>query len=522
MEGDPMPKRTSAATRAQIIDEYVINGLSQDEIADKLEVSKGVVNDTIQQAINGTLPRFEDISDHVEEAHRLSAELKKSGHPISDFYLGAAILKKFSKLGVEPKEIDLCIKSIHRIATDDTQAAKMLEVGTKLAVMEEKFSVDFVELPDKMEQLLKKIESEKKQLNELSEKRAKTEEEIKRLTREKQEVIKKVAYVENIEKRLARHQMKLENVDSFEEFITQSMKMGFDLAALKVLTRLGNALAIRGKDSKSGLILIDTLLALEEQGIDINTAKSLGQELAARGLKGNTASNWLAEQCKKGLDMKKAISELEEKTELTKIDYEEATKSFVHMHTNIKETEDRKRAMESAVYTIEERLTSLQKQERETKERMEKKIDFNRKILDSIKLSASETQELMNKRLEELNKARAIQDILRGTAKELPESMIKDLKAIVRAHEAQFPPNKDLLDNFRRFRREICELLLKLCPDIITPIGKHRVLSMEFESLKQSISEMVPKEQYIQVCNEKEGLLQMLVEKEHEIENLKK
>lgn len=370
-QGDSMPKRTLAATRAQIMAERV-NGRSQDQIAEMLKISKGVVNDTIQQCVAGTLARFENISDHVEECHRLMAELKNSGHNISDMLLGAAVFRKLHELGIEPKGLDICIKAVRKMAVDDAEASKMLEMGMKLVELEEKYRVKFIEIPDIMEQSMKRIENEKKEFNELTNKRAKVETELKIITREKQEVLGKAAHVENIEKRLAGHRMKLEDVDSFELFLARSKSMGYDTASINDLTKLAEVLAKRGKDSKKGLALLDMWLALEKQGFDLDTANHLGQELAVRGLKGKAGAEWIAEQCKKGKDLKKTLLELEEQAELATMVREDAEKKCTNLEKKIERLENSKKILESKRERVFDEILKAQKDKRALSDELKK------------------------------------------------------------------------------------------------------------------------------------------------------
>ena len=517
-----MPKQTPAATRASIIVEYVANGLSQDEISRKYDISKFVVNDTIQQAKQGTLAKFEDISDHVEECHRLNSEMKKTGYTISDLHLGAAISRKLMKLGITPKELDHCIRALRKMTMDETEASKMLEVGIKLAAMEEKYGVLFTDLPDKMEQLLKTIDNEKEQLEQLSNEYKKEETNLMRIIQGKKQTLNRIDNIERIQKRLKAHHMTITDVDEFEKFLTQSKKMGYNLMILKELTTLAEELRNRGIDTKNGLILLETLHRLQKEGIDLDTANYLGKEFSARKLSGKTAAEWFVGQCKNGLDMKNTIRDLEIKNKTLEIACKTAEGHHDRIQKDIVHLENKKNELVIRYNAIEKKMNMCLEEAQVTIDNKIKEIIALNSEIAQKKAATQKAERALDdvkdkiaKDIDIFERALAINDFLLGNVKQLPKSVIYLMKDILTALEGEEKYNLRLSIPVmsEAIREDLIRFLVKLNKDKFVLRADYDRIIIELQKNNKLLESMVPKERLEQSRIKCEQLEEQMKEK---------
>ena len=95
----------SMKKRLQVIYLYFC-GLSLDQIAAKLNISKGSVANIITELKAGNYPEAADATDQIETLRELSVNLAKLNLPVGQAVVGIGVLKRMAELGLDPSSMD--------------------------------------------------------------------------------------------------------------------------------------------------------------------------------------------------------------------------------------------------------------------------------------------------------------------------------------------------------------------------------------------------------------------------------
>lgn len=97
-------RQTSLDTRRQIL-KLKFDGLSNREVADRCDVSKGTVANVLEEARTGEFPGFAELEDEVDALFELRDRLDDAEASITDAQLGLDVLAWLDNLGIDPSQL---------------------------------------------------------------------------------------------------------------------------------------------------------------------------------------------------------------------------------------------------------------------------------------------------------------------------------------------------------------------------------------------------------------------------------
>lgn len=172
-------ERLSAKKKDAIIRLY-FSGLSYDEIAARVGVSKGTVFNVIAELKAGKFPEAADAGEQIELLRELSIELKRTKLTPGQCSVGLAVLNRINEVGLEVKDIDrwpLILKSIG----DENQVQEFVRLVYSIQDVQKRTGLSMAELDDEVHELERKAadlesiacryEDYQKQIAEMTERR---------------------------------------------------------------------------------------------------------------------------------------------------------------------------------------------------------------------------------------------------------------------------------------------------------------------------------------------------------------
>jgi len=109
-----------------------LNGLSYDEIAAKVGVSKGTVANIVSELKAGRFPEASNVSEQLELLRELSIDLRKSRLTPGRALVGISVLSHLQVLGVEPVDIESWAVMCRELAANETEAQVLVRAALAL------------------------------------------------------------------------------------------------------------------------------------------------------------------------------------------------------------------------------------------------------------------------------------------------------------------------------------------------------------------------------------------------------
>jgi len=273
-------EKLSLKKRLLVIRLY-LEGLSYDEIAAKVGVSKGTVANVIAELKAGRFPEYGDLSEQLDLLRELAVDLRRSRLTSVQAAVGVSVLSRLQELGVEPGEIEGLSALCRTLNADGIDIQSFMRAA--LAFEEERertgLSVDELEMKVKgleesvsrLEPLAKEVADREAQLTELHARSESLVEEVSGLEESHKILEEKVRDKEHRETELSNRVRELEDrAQSADERLTTARK------DLKMLSGIGMSLddlsgfaeRLKGIAQRHGIkseVLCSRLLAELEQ-----------------------------------------------------------------------------------------------------------------------------------------------------------------------------------------------------------------------------------------------------------------
>ena len=144
------------------------NGLSYDEIAAKVSVSKATVANIIMALKAGRFPEASNISEQIELLRELAVDLRKSGLTPGRALAGITVLSRLQEFGLEPADIER-FTALCRTLPLEADAQAFVKAALDLIAIEKRTGLSYYELENKaqvLEQAVVKREPLMKQVKE--------------------------------------------------------------------------------------------------------------------------------------------------------------------------------------------------------------------------------------------------------------------------------------------------------------------------------------------------------------------
>ncbi len=169
-----------------------LNGLSYDEIAAKVGVSKGTVANVIAELKAGCFPEASDVREQIEFLRELAVDLRKSRLTPGGEVVGIAVLSRLQELAVEPADIERFTTVCHTL-TQETDIQAFVKAAMDIAALEKRTSLSFYDLEKKahdleqavtnLEPLAQQVREHREQIKKLGEQRQRLTDEVTELER---------------------------------------------------------------------------------------------------------------------------------------------------------------------------------------------------------------------------------------------------------------------------------------------------------------------------------------------------
>jgi len=216
-----------------------LNGLSYDEIAAKVGVSKGTVANVIAELKAGRFPEASDVREQIEFLRELAVDLRKSGLTPGRAVVGIAVLSCLQELAVEPADIERFTTVCHTL-TQETDIQAFVKAAMDIAALEKRTSLSFYDLEKKahdleqavtnLEPLAQQVREHREQIKKLGEQRQRLTDEVTELEKRLQSLSPKVKEKEKREAHLSSRVQQLEDrAEAADERLVTARK---DLQAL--------------------------------------------------------------------------------------------------------------------------------------------------------------------------------------------------------------------------------------------------------------------------------------------------
>lgn len=216
-----------------------LNGLSYDEIAAKVGVSKGTVANVIAELKAGRFPEASDVREQIEFLRELAVDLRKSGLTLGRAVVGITVLSRLQELKVEPADIER-FAALCRTLSAETDAQAFVKAALDMAALEKSTGLSYYDLEKKahdleqavtnLEPLAKQVREHREQIKKLGEQRQRLAGEVTELERHAESLGQDVKEKEKREEHLSSRVQQLEDrAEATDERLVTARK---DLQAL--------------------------------------------------------------------------------------------------------------------------------------------------------------------------------------------------------------------------------------------------------------------------------------------------
>jgi transposase len=132
-----------------------MSGLSYDQIAARIGVSKGTVANVVTELKAGMVPEAADVGEHIELLRELSIDLKRAGLSLGQYATGLILLNRISECRLDPADIDrwpMILKSVRN--EDDTK--EFVRLAYSIQEVQKRTGLDLESLDNKVRELERK------------------------------------------------------------------------------------------------------------------------------------------------------------------------------------------------------------------------------------------------------------------------------------------------------------------------------------------------------------------------------
>jgi len=183
-------ERLTAKKKLTVVRLY-FSGLSYDEIAAKVGISKGTVANVIADLKAGIFPEATDVGEHIEVLRELSLDLRQSNLSPGQCTVGLMLLHRISECGLNPADMDRWPMILKSLRNED-DATEFVHLVYSIQNVQKRTGLDFEALDDKVHELERKLAD----LEPLSNKIKECRKELAELTKQRQELTSAVALLE--------------------------------------------------------------------------------------------------------------------------------------------------------------------------------------------------------------------------------------------------------------------------------------------------------------------------------------
>ena len=310
--------------------EHYLGGLSYDEIVAKVGMSKGSIAHVVADLKAGRFPEGEGLGEQVDLLRDLGIQLRKTRVTAGEAGVGAMVLSRLVRLGIEPKDIGRWADLCREMAGDEGKAQGMVAAALTLREICQRTGLGFEELRKEVTML---------------------EEQAKRLKPRIEGLLIRQAEVKEAESRLAEVQKEVSRLEARQD------ELGKDVAERE---RREEALSQRVLGLEDRAASADERLAVARKDI---------QTLAGMGMSAEDTSELVARLKRIAERHSIGASQLSSRlfSELESLDTGLGLESLVARRqeelrkqtTALVTVERRRKALEGAVKELEERRESL-------------------------------------------------------------------------------------------------------------------------------------------------------------------
>lgn len=147
-------EKLSAKKRISIIRMY-LSGLSHDEIATKTGISKGTVNNIVNELKAGIYPEAADLGEQVKLLRELALDLKHAGLAPGQCAVGLSVLNRVKECGLEVADIERW-PDILKMAGNEHSAQEFVDRVCHILEVAEKEGISLEEVDTKLQSLEQK------------------------------------------------------------------------------------------------------------------------------------------------------------------------------------------------------------------------------------------------------------------------------------------------------------------------------------------------------------------------------
>ena len=141
-----MPERIPDEKRQDILGALLLSGRVA-KVAQKFDVSEGLVRIVLEEAAGGHYPEYAAYLPRVEAISRLNTELEAAKVSVPQAELGLTIFKKVVELGVEPAALPNLFTVLHREA-GDTLPTEFVDAAQTVVKLKTETGMSYPEITD--------------------------------------------------------------------------------------------------------------------------------------------------------------------------------------------------------------------------------------------------------------------------------------------------------------------------------------------------------------------------------------
>jgi predicted nucleic acid-binding Zn-ribbon protein len=190
-------KKLTTKKKLSVVRLY-LSGLSYDEIASRIGVSKGTVTNVVAELKAGNFPEAADIGEHIETLRELSLDLKRSKMTPRQCATGLILLNRVTECGLEPADIDrwpMILKSV----PNQEDAKEFVRLVYSIQQVQQRSGLSLEALEHKVHELERRAAD----LEPVSDQVKDCKKQLVELTRQREELASSVTMLEQKSKLLA-------------------------------------------------------------------------------------------------------------------------------------------------------------------------------------------------------------------------------------------------------------------------------------------------------------------------------
>jgi predicted transcriptional regulator len=131
-----MTREIPQSKKIEVVKLY-FEGLSYDDIAKRTGVAKGSVAAIVETLRDGQFPQFEQLIEHLNELREMVVAFKKSQISSSEAIFLFVLVKKLTRLGVEPAYVESWIRMCKAVPEGEFSRIQIIQAASKLAKLEQ-------------------------------------------------------------------------------------------------------------------------------------------------------------------------------------------------------------------------------------------------------------------------------------------------------------------------------------------------------------------------------------------------